>query len=318
MKFAVQLSLLFSLVASGFATATEQGSVKVSAQADWIAGLELKRLRESSWEYLPRLAVEKTPKAQENIDKLNKALGFRPWRDIDQVTLYGTWARRAEGVVLVQSSKDLSSLTRLISQSDGYSTSDFNGHTVHHWRQAGPDGEKIKMKCCLYQPRLAIFCRDEGLLQEATEVLDGKKPEYQLPKEAKPHDDSIFWFFLRNLHKAPGDSEQLKPFLNKTNFVAFYAGETNANSFAVLCLSTKAEKDAQEFSKIFVGMRALARLKWSDNPIAVDLVDAVQVTADGTLMKIEIEQPSKKLQGYIAALITLHSGKRAATDDAKR
>lgn len=298
------LTLITALVfTSVFATGAQLDRKSISADAKWVFHADFDAFRASEIGTMTNLEIAK--KHQEKIDALKQLVGSDLSTDIFSLTLYGPDSNDLNAVALFECKYDQQKLTSLLVLNEKYSSSQYNGITIHHWF------DKKKKK-----PQAGAFVADDMIIIAQTEqtVIAALKVIAKETKSLAAMKD-IPLYSLCDSSKTPiflaaaqdvselAKSDRHATILKNSSFLAVLANETDGRLNLRANLETNDEQAAIQTERVVRGILAFSMLRMNKQPKLVELVSKISIIRSGKQISMEFKYPSIELFELLKSLI---------------
>jgi hypothetical protein len=275
---------------------------QVSVGARWLVHIDADAIRAGS---VPRRIGglwRSLPSASEGLDRLTKAIGMDPTKDLHSVTVYGQRYAQPDAVVIVRAEVDRGRLMALLRTRPGFRTESYGKHELVLWTEKQGKKNEHTVAGCFYQPTLVVFGRDAAAVKKALDVLDGTSPSLAesdpFLAPAAPEGTMI-------QVRATGlaDVQPLKsPLVQQSKSLFVALGENRGEAFAAVRLLTDSADAARRIRAVVEGFLAMAALQFESDQEALKILDAVKVSADDKTVTVECRGPTEDVAKLVEKL----------------
>jgi hypothetical protein len=222
---------------------------------------------------------------------LSAILQFDPRKDLTGVTMYGQSREPSAAVAVFSGTFNVPQLVTLLKANPSYESAAHGGNTIHSWVDEKKPGERSYG--CAHSGKILI---GQGLpmLKEALDVLDGKHAALdaaasfgELPVKEP------FFMAGTDLPGLVGKSEA--QMLSQAKSVGMALGEKDGQVLLSVILSTLDAETAVKLQQIAQGLLAMGQMNQEKEPELAALLQAAQVTVNGTQVKLNAAYPSEKI-----------------------
>ncbi|MBT3289326.1 MAG: hypothetical protein HN849_12995 [Victivallales bacterium] len=277
---------------------------RVSAQARWVAHLNLEQLNKSGIGSLLFLALA-TEKGKQRLGEFREEFGFDPLTDLRSVTVYGKGPRDEDAVALFRGVFDGDRLVALARASDSYEQSGHHDQTIHGW-VAVTRGRRELSYGCLAADDTVVVSRSPAMVKEALDVLARRKANITsvagladlLPRQ--PTALLVVMADLENLEHVSPNATVLRSARN----VRFSLTGDLERISASLALTATGEATATHLHGAIGGLISLMALNAQENPELRILTQALRVSRHGTSLRVELACPARQALDLLKAGIT--------------
>ncbi len=270
---------------------------RVAADAKWVAHLDVDAMRDSVVAEKVHDYWHKThPEAAKFLAKA-RLWNFNPSEDLFDVTLHGTRIKKDTGVVIVHAKVDQELLLKKARGAPGHRESAYGQYQLHTWKHAEGTRHAHDMTGVFYRPDVIVFGGSIDEVKAALDVLDGTGPnlagkDSPLAEEIPP--GTMFLARAVGLADAP-DLPCKSPVVKQIDFMTLSIGENQANTFINGKVEIEQAKMAQQLRSVVEGARAMAILNNADDEEALKVINALNVTVEGNVIRLRWQAPAEKV-----------------------
>jgi hypothetical protein len=281
---------------------------QVPDSAGWVAHVDVQAFLASQ---VGKFALEEARKQEAfnaGLGWLQQAFGFNPLMDLKGVTLYGQRLGDDVGVVILDALVSQEKVLPPIQANETYKSTEYGKHTLHQWSDPpkpvrDKDSGEItsyvpgkKQVGCFYDDNTVVIGSNVNAVQKALDTMDGKggnlakKPMAGLAESPK----GTFIVAAAGGIELPG-KDTGKPeamILRQIVSAALQAGETDGKLFVDLAGTIKTAERAAKVAQIIQGIVAFGQVMMEERPDIPALGEKVDVTADGTTVRVKAVAPS--------------------------
>jgi hypothetical protein len=272
----------------------------VAASASWVVHLDVDGLRPTSIGQFIQGQLDQ-PEAANKLAAFQTIFGVDPRTQLHGLTLYGTGTN---GVLVVYADFDAERLATLAKGANDYESAKHNGHVIRSWID---DNQKKKHGGAgrtygAIQGKRVIFGKEESMVAQALDVLDGSTPNLSgssnFSQLGASGDTSILEGAARDI-QLPDMGPQAE-ILKKSRLVLLQLGQQQKKIQGTLTLEANDEETATKISAIGQGLLALLQFQ-QQNPGAVKIAQALKVHQDGATVTASLSLPADDVIDAIKA-----------------
>jgi len=295
-----------AVLVSGIAYGGAINKAEVGSSAKWVVHLDVDRFLNSK---IGKLVADETANEdlKKGLDALRATIHFDPLKDIKSVTLYGDNFLPDSGIAVVKgspSAEALNAFEKLIVLSKTHEQVSYGSHAIHKW----VDCKKQKPSAlCFYAPGVTVLGGNVDKLKEAMDVLDGKKG---CMKDNMPEGEG---FLLISARKDNGSASALKAEADEKNparaavfqnaqWLTAVVGEAGEKFGLELKLGANSAESAAQIQFMALGMTSFLMLNQGENQVVADIVKAISVTVDNSIVGVRFSYPSEPLFEFLKDL----------------
>jgi hypothetical protein len=308
----------------GTADAAPLNLKQVSADAKWIAHLDVDAMRDS-------VVVKK---GYEHCKDQFKAIGeqlaeirtacqvFDPTTDLHGLTFYGTQYTQDAGVAIIHakfSDSVLQFLREKVQQLPDFALSHHGDYELFTWTHGKDSRHERSMTAAYVKPDLMIFGTSAAEVAAALDVLDGAKADLvgkTSPLAAEAPSGSLLVVRIAELSTVGLPIES--PLIKRTETLSLILGENNNEAFLTGILVAKTAKTATEVKEDIEKGLTAALIATNDSDFA-NFVNAVQVTSANQTVTVDVRGPAEVGWFYLEKLASnvAIEGKKHINSDSK-
>lgn len=290
------LSIHFVL---GFSALLEAGPLdlrQVSADAKWVAHVDMDALRDST---VVHTAHDLTDSSRREIrDRLfgfAGLFGVDPRQQLHGITLYGSMLGKPAGVMIIHSDFNRSLVEEVLKLAPEYQSGEYGPYKLHSWRPAllSRKGLEGKISAAFYRTQVMVFASTESELKRGLDVLDGKTP--RLTGRNSGLSDPVragTIGLLRSVGPVEPSLSAIWGFFKDTDALSIAIGEYQGKAFKEGRIVMKSPEAAKQVVAAAEGARAIAEMRnWSDEG-AMELIRAFKVSLDNTSVTLAADAPA--------------------------
>lgn len=304
MKNAILFTFAIFLFTGGSILATPLDKSKVSVNAKWLLHADFDAFRESEFGKLVHDEIQRN--IPDKINALAQLLGSNLATDLHAMTVYGPNANDQLASALIHCQFDTNKLLSFIILNEQYSKSEYNGFTLHHWKDEKKQEDQVGTFAA---DDLIVISQTVKGVTAALDVLDGKSkslsqdPSSALGAMLDLPSDTIIAAAAQGLSELADDNEHAA-ILQNSRGLAFIAGEKLGNMKLHAHLEADSNESAIQIEQVMRGMLAFGMLQLNDHPQADPLLTACQINRTDNAVDFEFQYPSQELFDILKALPT--------------
>ncbi len=308
MKRAGMMAL--AVLAAGQVWAAAFDGSRVSAGATWVVHADLVALRALP---LGQFVVNKLGSGDsgKKLAAFTAIFGCDPLKDLRTLDLYGKSRDPAQSVFLAEGTFDGGRLVTLLQANDTYQSQAFGAYTIHSWVDEKKPAEG-RQYGCLHPSGTLLISRGRAMLEEALDVLDGKRPALDTAKAFGAELLAAPLFMAGANVTAAGDLNPgaaiLKQAASAQVALAGQGGELTVRTR----LTAKDGQAASNMLAVAQGLLVVAQLGQEKHPELARCAQAVQVRLDDTLLRLDLAYPETR--AIVLVEECLNAGARPAAD----
>ncbi len=280
----IALALMVGLVA--VARAESLDLKQVPADAKWLGHVDVDAMRTSivvqkAW----AKGMEMHKDAAAHLAKLRDKLGLDICKDLHGLTFYGKQVGKHTGVLIVNAKVNQKLLLEKAAKAPDHKVTKFGSYDLHTWTDKH-HGPAHTVAGTFYKGDRLVFASSLDELKAALNVLDGKSPSVgsNSPLAGKVRPGTTF--LLRVSGLAEANLPCKAPVVKQIESAHISVGESGGQSFLHARATMKTTEVTQQVKAIVDGGKALAAMHVANDAAAKKLVDALQVTAEGTTLNV--------------------------------
>jgi hypothetical protein len=297
MKFSL-LSVGILLSLTSLAQAGPLDLRQISADAKWVAHIDLDALRDSTVVHTAhRLTGPSRRETRDVLFGIARLFGADPRQQIHGITLYGSMLGKPEGVMIVHSDFNRDLVEQALRLAPEYQCGEHNSYRLHTWkpRLLSKKGLKGRISAAFFQRTLLVIAGSECELKRGLDVLNGKTPGLteDNPGVLSQAVRAGTVFLLRAIGDAEPSLATILGFLKETDSISVALGEYQEEVFKECRLVMRSPEAAKRVVAAAEGAQAIAELRLSSDPEAMKLVHALQSTIDNTGVTLAVDVPAE-------------------------
>jgi len=292
----------------------------VPADAAWLAHVDADAARASA-------VMEKTYEAcvadaglAKVFEVMEEKCGVDPRTDLHGLTLYGTKIARGHGVMIVRADMDQEKLVERAKKTADYRTIEYGEHEIHTWTKKKGPRERTAAGA-FHQSNTLLLASGVGTLKTAIDALDGKGKSLKTGKKplaAKVPKGTIF--LLRAIGIGDSPMAAKRPFCSQLIDFSYAEGEHGDRWSGHIEVTAESEEVAEHAKEALAGFRAVLWMASDPAPKLQKLLDEVDITQDGRVVKADFEASVEKVAAAMPGtcdLIAKHVAKHHKMAKAK-
>jgi len=258
----------------------------IPSNAKWLIHLDFKVLFKTKiWNSIYN---EEKGKIHDGKEKLLKELNFDIFNDLNSVTIYGRAKANKDGVVILSGIFDRKKILQRLKSEKKTEKFKYKDSDIYNW-----DSDDYG---AFVSKNLLVITHSRENLESALDVIRGRSSNFigsDLSKRLKeiPH-DSIIFALVGDLSSLIGKHHTTPIMINKTKMALFLVLEKNSDMRLSLKLHTESPEAAKNIMQIGNGLLALARLSKKELKGKEQLVNSIQISANGKMVKALMLIPS--------------------------
>jgi hypothetical protein len=212
--------------------------------------------------------------------------------------MFGFSVGKLQGIALVHAAMQPRLMVARAKQEDGYRSSQYGQREVHSWT----DGRNT-VTGAFFTPSLLVVARTETEVQEALDVLDGKreslagKPNPVIGPVPK---GSMLTAWAQGLSESALPLRS--PAIRKAEAVGLVVGENATEVFAGVRLVMQTAETAQKVLDVLQGVRSAAELQYDGDPAIMGVVKKVKLAVSDKTVSVELKAPAEDVWVQVKAL----------------
>jgi hypothetical protein len=322
MRSQIKLLVLAVCVATG-----AQAQIKTQhfpADAKWVLHLDVKALTESAMGQFLRQAMDE--EAQRGLTALKAMCGIDLTNDVDSLVVCGKGDAQAGGVIYAYGRFDVQKLTAVAGGAKEFQNKAVGERSLLSWSDKGK-----RTSLCFIDPTLAVMSQDEGLVQEAMKIIDGKTAglgdDGPFGNVLSHHKGRFLAVQANNLPAFAGTNTQLLLFKQAEALMLEIGQMPGANGLdCALAVKAATPEQAQQMNQAALGLQAIFQLQASQNPDVAAVAQGVKVGMQNNIVTVNLSLTEamlkKQIQGRVeqrkAAQATRLAAPAAAADEGKK
>ncbi|MBC7353245.1 MAG: hypothetical protein H5U08_12860 [Thermogutta sp.] len=219
-------------------------------------------------------------------------------KDLHGVTFVGMGFDPKKGAVLVQMKVNQQRLLGFIKTNPEYATRTVAGITIHRWHDAG---EKAFLHGCFLPGDWVVLSREGDLVDEiATSAAkemgrDTAEPFYQI------REGTYLEIHARNTDQLP--VQFMSPLIRRSRRLTAALGEHQGQAFVQATFEVEGADTALNVRDALVGLLAIGKLHYADEPHYVALLDHAKVFASENRTTLVWTAPTDDVLDVLAKLV---------------
>lgn len=269
---------------------------QVSADAKWVAHLDMDALRDSTmvqkaWKILMDKHGDKVEVGKAMIQA---HIGLDPTKDVHGVTVYGPVLGKPDGVLVANADMDRAKLIEQVAKAPEHKVQPFRSYEIHTWLDAKKPG-KEPVAGAFFNDKTLVLGANADMVQKALSVLDGSAASAAAQKSAlasaEPPKGSVFAAAAIGIAEA--NLSVKSPIVKHCKHLKVCLGENDGQLFAAAELNTDDRETAALMKDALVGLRAMALLHSADKPEVVSLINKLQGKFDDNTINVNFRIPAE-------------------------
>ncbi len=299
MKSRISLFVLAVCIATG-----AHAQIKIQhfpADTKWALHLDLKALNESQMGLFIRQSLDEN--AMRGLVSLQAMSGINLTNDVDSLVVCGKGNVQTGGVMYAYGRFDVQKLTAFAGAAKEYQNKAFGERSLLSWSDRGK-----RTSLCFIDPTLVVLAQEEGLVQEAVGIIDGKVAgmgkDGPFGKVLAHNKDCFFALQVNNLADFSGTNPQLQMF-KQAEAVMLEIGQMAGTNGLELALAIKAAtpESAQQMNQAAVGLQALFQLQAAQNPEVAAVAQGVKVSLQDNFVTVNLKMTEEMLKKQVQARV---------------
>jgi len=280
------------------------------ADAKWVMHLDVKALSAAPMGRFIQKSLD--AEALRRMDALKAMSGIDLTNDVDSVVLCGKGGAQAGGVMYASGRFDIAKLTAIAGGGKEFQNRVFGKRSLLSWSDHGK-----RTALCFVDPTLVVMSQNEKQVEEAVDLIDGKKPGMGAEQgfaKVLAHDTGRFFSFqANNLEALAGSNPQFQLF-KQAEAMLFELGQLEGANGIDCSLALKAPnvEMAQQLNQAALGLQALVMLQAAQNPDAAALAQGVKVALQDTVLTVNLKLPEETLKKMMQLQVAQREAAQAA------
>ncbi len=306
------LTTLTLTLCTGWSGADVLRPERVSADATWLAHLDVDAVRASSlWGLVSASEHINVTDGLADLDEVEAKFGIHPLHDLKSITAYGAEEGSDTGVALLSVTDRIDGALERLKSEEGYRAVSHDGLELHTWDD---DGDRVYAYVhASGAERVVVFSDDAVRAAFGVRVLLGQSPSLATgtpttasPLVARPMPGSMVFFAAGPELSRFEDFEPASAIAGLAKELVFDLAESQGLLQARATLVAENVEDAMNVAQILQGLKALLSLSLlgdDDIPPAVrQMANALQFNARGQEVVIEFAYDVRRLFEELEAL----------------
>jgi hypothetical protein len=258
---------------------------QVSADAKWLVHLDVDAMRQSSLMEKAYLAgSQQWAQLESWLSTACEELKLDPRVDLHSITLFGTSLGKLQGIALIHAEMQPGLMVARAKEEDGYRSSTYGRRDIHSWT----DGRHT-VAGAFYTPSLLVVARSEGEVEQALDVLDGKRE--RLTGKPRPvaglgAEGSMLTAWTEGLSDSALPLRS--PAIRKAEALGLVVGEKAEEVFVGARLMMQTAATAENVRAVLEGVRSAAELQYEGDPAIMSVVKKVKLTVSEKTVNVEL------------------------------
>ncbi len=291
---------------AGLVRAEPLNPKQVSADAKWLVHLNADAMRSSAM--IDQGYKERGDKAKAIIEKVPELRGLcdaiDPAKNVQGITLYGTQLK-PEGVAILQAKLTepvLNTLYEDVQKLPDYATSSHGSHEIYTWTHAKGTSHQHGVASSYVQPNMLVFGTSVGEVENALDVLDGKKPNLAGKCALAAPAPAGALLLVRVAGLAKLDCLHIdSPIVKQADVLGLTLGEDNNEAYLTGEILAKDAKTAAKVKET-VDNALTAALQTVDDSDLSELLNAIQVDSKDKTVTADVRGPADGAWKYVEKL----------------
>jgi hypothetical protein len=275
-------------------------SKQVPADVKWLVHIDADAIKTGKVPQTIGALWLKVPSAAERLKLLCRTIGMDPAKELHGITIHGSRYTEVHSVVVVRAEVDRKRLMSFLRSRPGYETAAYRDHRLIAWTEKKGQEDEHTVTGCLYRPAVMVFGRDAAEVKKALDVLDGTSPGLEegdplfAPDPPAGTMTQALGADLANV-QLPFKS----PLVKKSKLFSVTLGERDGNAFAVARIVTESPEIAGQVRAVVEGLLAMAELQFDSDKEATEILEAVEVSTNGSTVTVRFEGPADQVSRLI-------------------
>ena len=294
------------LTVAGLVRAEPLNPKQVAADAKWLAHVDADAMRSSAM--IDQGYKEQGDKAKAIIEKVPELHGLceaiNPAKNLKGITLYGTQLQ-PEGVAILQaklSEPVLKILHEKVQKLPDYAAISHGSHEICTWTHAQGTPHQRSVAAAHVEPNILVFGTSTGAVENALDVLDGKKPSLAGKSALAAPAPAGALLLVRLAGLAKLDCLHIdSPIVKQTEVLGLILGEDNNEAYLTAEMSAKDAKTAAKVKET-VDNTLTAALQAVDDSDLSELLNAIQLDSKDKTVTADVRGPADGAWKYVEKL----------------
>lgn len=271
----------------------------VSADAKWVAHVDIERFVSSK---IGALILEELQAKglKRKFAAFREVFGFYPSEDLRSITLYGNQYQPHKGVLIIKGTFDKEKLLILIRANDTYQEQDYKGRAIHEWIDKGEEHYGS-----FYKDDVIVIANSKKNVHKGLDVMDGNSGNLADNAESSDFQLAPPGVFLTAAARGISEQAAVPPkamILKMADRLILAVGEVEGNDYIRVVLKARDETAANQIQQMLQGIIAFGTMMGEQNPQLAELAQAVQLTLNGTRVKLRLTQPAEKIFDFLKVM----------------
>ena len=302
------------LLFAGVAWAGPMVPKDVGSDAKWFGHVDFDAIRALPLVQDLKAKCPEHQRCEARMQALAKKLGLESMDDVQGVTLYATQFGGHSGVALFYAKKfDTQKVIALLKEKHpDCKSAEYGSRTVYSWT-GGHEGHQMDLSGAFAGDTLLVMAAQAAQVQEALDVLDGKKPG--LAKDAPllaGIPDKVL--FAARAIDVPADYRATTrcPVLRNSTAATAVWTETDGQITGKYELAADSPETATAFKTIVDGFKAMGTLRYRDLPAVMKVLAGAKAEVNGNAFTATFSATTADLEAAIQAAMERKKAEKAA------
>ena len=304
-------ALAFSPALLAPAPAGELDLTRVPADANWLVHVDLEAFRTTRlWQIFQEEMKEGGDIDVDwgELEEFERRFGFRPFHDVDSVTVSGASEIGEDPVILVETSANLDTALAQMQQESEYRSITRGGVQLHAWTEHGD----IEGAFYVHQDgakRVIVVSESDDLLMNAIDVLQGKARNLRQSPDPRlfprPTPGAFLFVDATAVLSELSHFEPASAVADMARGARIEVGESRGEFFLSVEIDANNAENAQNIYSVINGAKALAAMAGAQEdvpPFAMDILNSVEVRANGEQVSLQFRYDASDLVEEIREL----------------
>jgi type II secretory pathway component PulC len=267
----------------------------VPAEAKWVAHIDVDAMRSS--EVIQRFYDEciKGRAPAGFLDIVVQQCGLDLRKDLHHVTMYSTKIADGHGVLVVKAKMDEAKLLAKAKKAPNHRSMTYRDYEIHTWTHRKP-GKERQFAGAFQDEGVLVFASSVELLKSALDVLDGRSDSLHgtdTPLAEKVPAGTMF--LARAAGISSSQAGDRHPLCSQLDRLDCAEGQDQGKWFGHLTMDAADEDAAQRIETVIEGLLAMCWLHLDSVPELQRLLDQVEVSRKGSVVRADFEAPVEKV-----------------------
>lgn len=276
----MKTSLFLTLLASPLLSAGEFNPENIPAGAQWYLHADAEQLRETK---IGKTIIRELRKNHgQQLADVENLLDFDPIKDLSDVSLFGN-GKKDSAVIIIQGNLKRSHLESVIVDADKYQSNDYQGETIHSWRDKGKN-----QNAAFHGPTLVVVSENVNLVMETLDVLAKRKPHLIVGTDSN---NGSVMMGTANIEALNLPADKGSKLVKKAQAVNASLSEVEGRLRADVVITTKKDITASRLQKIAEGLIAFGMMS---EPDLEELNIEHSTSAEGNKVSLHLSLPTEE------------------------